>query len=122
MGINKLKPKQIGAILAFLHISGKDVFVALPTGYGKSIIFAFLPAIFNRMRGEIFIIKVEMVKTEWFSCIGEDNSLAVCISQLTSLEVDLTRKLKAGGLMLHMLVSNKSIDRGQRECWMEMWK
>jgi len=51
MGINSLKPKQMEAILAFL--SGRDVFVALPTGYGKSIIFALLPAIFNRIRGKI---------------------------------------------------------------------
>jgi len=50
MGISSLKPKQMEAILAFL--AGKDVFVALPTGYGKSIIFALLPAIFNRIRGK----------------------------------------------------------------------
>ncbi len=32
-----LKDKQVEAIQCFL--SGKDVFVSLPTGYGKSIIF-----------------------------------------------------------------------------------
>jgi len=41
-GIASLKLKQMEAILAFL--SGKDVFVALQTGYGK---FALLPALFN---------------------------------------------------------------------------
>ena len=51
-GIASLKLKQMEAILAFL--SGKDVFVALPTGYGKSIIFALLPALFNRIRGKKF--------------------------------------------------------------------
>jgi len=50
MGIHSLKPKQLEAISAFL--SGKDVFVSLPTGYGKSIIFALLPAVFNRIRGK----------------------------------------------------------------------
>ena len=49
MGIANLKPKQLEAISAFL--SGRDVFVSLPTGYGKSIIFALLPPIFNRIRG-----------------------------------------------------------------------
>ena len=34
LGYSNLKPEQEQAILAF--VSGKDVFVALPTGYGKS--------------------------------------------------------------------------------------
>ena len=39
MGIVEgLKPKQMEAIESF--VSGKDTFVALPTGYGKSLIFA----------------------------------------------------------------------------------
>ena len=38
LGYSKLKPEQEQAILAF--VSGKDVFVALPTGYGKSLCFA----------------------------------------------------------------------------------
>ena len=49
MGIVNLKPKQFQVISAFL--SGRDVFVSLPTGYDKSIIFVLLPAIFNRIRG-----------------------------------------------------------------------
>ena len=34
LGINTLKPEQEKAILQFLL--GRDVFVALPTGYGKA--------------------------------------------------------------------------------------
>jgi len=36
MGIQGLKSKQLEAIKAF--VSGKDMFVSLPTGYGKSYI------------------------------------------------------------------------------------
>ena len=42
-----LKVKQLEAIMAF--ISGSDVFVALLTGYGKSLIFGLLPWIFDEI-------------------------------------------------------------------------
>ena len=44
-----LKDKQIKAISRFC--SGNDVFVSLPTGYGKSLIYALLPLIFDKIRG-----------------------------------------------------------------------
>ena len=37
IGITRLKDEQKDAILAFA--SGRDVFVSLPTGYGKSICY-----------------------------------------------------------------------------------
>ena len=49
MGLESLKPKQKDAVMAFLASS--DVFVALPTGYGKSIIYAVLPGVFDRLKG-----------------------------------------------------------------------
>ena len=49
LGYSKLKPEQEQAILAF--VSGKDVFVALPTGYGKSLCFGLLPRVFHLLRG-----------------------------------------------------------------------
>ena len=49
MGIERLKPKQLEAVEAF--VSRKDTFVSLPTGYGKSIIFAILPLLFNLLLG-----------------------------------------------------------------------
>lgn len=49
----ELKEKQREALLAFCE--GKDVFVSLPTGYGKSIIFALLPMVFNILNGNSYI-------------------------------------------------------------------
>ena len=37
-GYAEIKEKQMDAILAF--VSGKDVFVSLPTGYGKSFLLS----------------------------------------------------------------------------------
>jgi len=39
--IDEVKPKQREALMSY--ISGNDTFVVLPTGYGKSIIYALLP-------------------------------------------------------------------------------
>lgn len=44
-----LKEKQREAIKGFCL--GRDVFVGLPTGYGKSIIFATIPLIFDKVKG-----------------------------------------------------------------------
>ena len=45
MELNPLKPKQLEALNAFT--SGRDTFVALSTGYGKSIIAAIMPLLFD---------------------------------------------------------------------------
>jgi bloom syndrome protein len=52
LGFN-LKEKQLEAVLSFLN--GKDVFVSLPTGYGKSIIYAILPLVFDKYKGMTYI-------------------------------------------------------------------
>ena len=49
-GLKELKPKQREALLAF--IDHRDVFVALPTGYGKSIIYGILPVVFDILKGK----------------------------------------------------------------------
>ena len=40
-GFQDLKPEQMLAILEF--IDGCDIFVSLPTGYGKSLTYGLLP-------------------------------------------------------------------------------
>ena len=50
MELRPLRPKQMEAMSTF--VSGKDTFVALPTGYGKSIIFAVLPLLFDILFGK----------------------------------------------------------------------
>ena len=51
---------------------GKDVFVSLPTGYGKSLCYALLPKIFDALRGL------------------DKSSIALVISPLISLMEDQT--------------------------------
>jgi len=52
LGFQQLKPKQLEAIEA-LVVYSKDVLVALPTGYGKSVIYGVLPTLYNKMRGSL---------------------------------------------------------------------
>ena len=70
-GIASFKDKQDEALRAFL--SGRDTFVSLPTGYGKSVIYAALPLIFDRL-------------------LDRRGSIVVCVSPLTSLMIDQRSK------------------------------
>jgi len=54
-----LKNEQFEAVYQFCL--SKDVFVSLPTGYGKSVIYAILPFIFNHIRGRAFKCGAEHV-------------------------------------------------------------
>ena len=47
-GLKELKEKQKEVILAF--INGNDVFVSLPTGHGKSIIYGILPLVYDTLK------------------------------------------------------------------------
>ena len=47
----ELKDKQVVALQQFCV--GKDVFVLLPTGEGKLIIYGLLPAVFNKLKVNI---------------------------------------------------------------------
>lgn len=50
LGFKDLKEKQLEAVTDFMQ--GRDVFVSLPTGYGKSVIYAVLPFAFDNLRGK----------------------------------------------------------------------
>ena len=43
--ISALKPKQFEAVSSY--VAENDTFISLPTGYGKSIIYAILPLVFD---------------------------------------------------------------------------
>ena len=49
VGIASLKAKQREAITRF--VGGEDVFIYLPTGFGKSLCYALLPLVFDYLRG-----------------------------------------------------------------------
>ena len=78
VGVARLKPLQREAIRTFAL--GKDVFVSLPTGYGKSFCYALLPLVFDCLRG------------------GKETSIVICISPLTALMMEQRAKFSVRGL------------------------
>ena len=82
VGLRELKPEQREVIRSFA--SGKDVFVALPTGYGKSYCFALLPFVFDFLRaGDSHVC---------------NSSIVVCVSPLTALMMEQREKFSMKGV------------------------
>ena len=107
IGITVLKPKQVEAIGAF--ISGKDVFVSLPTGYGKSAIYSVLPGTFDLLRGTCGIHHLHRIvphlrhitNFQLFSLSFEGkakSSIVVCVCPLSSIMMDQKAKFAAKGI------------------------
>ena len=64
LGYNHLKDQQKVVISRF--VLGSDVFAILPTGFGKTLCYACLPNVFDKL-------------------YGVDNSIIIVISPLTSI-------------------------------------
>jgi len=47
VGYSDLKDKQKEVLVKF--VTGNDVFAVLPTGYGKTLCFACLPGVFDKL-------------------------------------------------------------------------
>ena len=60
-------------------MQGRDVFVSLPTGFGKSLCYAVLPLVFDCLR-------------------RKEGSIALCISPLTALMMEQRSKFTVKGI------------------------
>lgn len=92
MGYAHLQEQQEEAVK--LILGGKDTFVALPTGFGKSVIYAVLPLAFDMLQGNTtgLIYSYHCVNT------GTTGSIVICISPLTSIMMDQREKYADKGL------------------------
>ena len=94
----KLKSKEFALKTqqreAVKHVwEGKDVFVLLPTGFGKSLIYQVLPFIFDFKLGRMR---------------GPKRSLVVVVSPLISLMADQVASLRRRGVLAAILSSRSS--------------
>ena len=90
LGYDSIKPEQEIALLSFLR--GHDVFVSLPTGYGKSLCYAALPAAFDKL-----------LKTT-----SPSTSIVIAISPLIALMKDQVASLSKKGLAVGCITQESS--------------
>ena len=81
--VETLKDKQKEATCSF--VNGRDCFVILQTGYGKTLCYVLLPYVYDHFRG----------KTR--------SSIVICVSPLISLMMDQVKKHSVLGLAIQFV-------------------
>ena len=111
LGYMSLKPEQLSAIDAILR--GRDTFVSVPTGFGKSLVYQVLPFCADWLTGRVTGIStsskpVVMVVSPLLSLMHDQvaklaskNILAICISGKQQ-DVDQTLKEVVEGSITHI--------------------
>jgi len=101
LGYARASKEQFEAIHNF--VLGRDVFVSLPTGSGKSLCYAALPLVFDNIRkhGECI--------TDHAQAEVVPHSIVVCLSLLTSLILDQVQSFTKRGLQV-LYIKTKDLD------------
>ena len=81
LGYDRPRPGQVEAVLQF--VSGRDTFISLPTGSGKSLCFACTPLVFDKLR--------EVKGTG-------HHSICIVVSPLNALMLDQVTKFTSKGM------------------------
>ena len=93
LGYPELRDEQKAALLTF--VNGNDVFVSLPTGYGKTICYAALPIAFDVLLGRD-------------SSDSLQRSIVIVVSPLHTLIQDQVASLTSRGLAVGSVTSESS--------------
>lgn len=81
LGYASVKPKQLEAVTSFL--GGNDVFISLPTGYGKRFCYGCLPTVFKGL--------------------GRKEAIAIVVSPLMALMKDQVQAFQSKGVSAGMV-------------------
>ena len=96
VGLQMWRDKQKECIHSF--VLGRDTFVVLPTGYGKSLIFGCLPSVYDILRGVVESQDGSLCCADGTFLLGEPGSIVVCVSPLISLMMDQKSKFVPRGI------------------------
>ena len=108
LGFSSLKPQQMMAISAF--IEQRDVFVVLPTGFGKTLCFTCLPIVFDELYPSIKP-SIVLVVTPLIA-IMQDQVSSIHLLYLLSKHVHVYCQSMAYNfirLFLSLLITNNAI-------------
>ena len=97
LGYSSLKREQLQAIQAFM--SGQDVFVSLPTGFGKSLCFGILPRLYDLKK---------------FGTIEKKESIVIVVSPLKALMEDHVSSFTSKGISAGAITKESSFDTKQK--------
>ena len=97
-----LKPQQLEAVRNIYE--GKDVFLWLPTGFGKSVCYEVLPFVLDHKRGKVGSGK-------------ESYSVVLVISPLVSLMVDQVTSLRERGVMAAIVSGHPGVSTDLQVGW-----
>ena len=97
--IDNLPPEQENALREFL--GGQNIFVNLPTGYGKSLIFQCLPitadALFEKPRGSSVLVAISPLRSLMEDQIRHVNNMGVPAIAITDEEdVEIIQQVMNG--------------------------
>ena len=91
-----LKLEQLQAVHHMYE--GRNVFLWLPTGFGKSICYEVLPFLFDCKLGKC-------------DAAGSERSIVVVVSPLVSLMVDQVASLRLRGVSTAIMSGHKGMDK-----------
>ena len=66
-GYERLKEEQLSAIEKF--VCGQDVFVSLPTGFRKSVIYGILPTMCCAIEERVWLRETKLTQQQHATCI-----------------------------------------------------
>ena len=105
LGINQLKEQQEISLLSFLR--GHDVFVNLPTGYGKSVVYQAAPFCWDYLLALASNVDVRT------SDVAE-NHTSIVVTPLVSLMKDQVQILNSRGIKANSVTMDKLKDPNEK--------
>ena len=92
IGYDQLKDEQVKALCTF--VEGRDVFVSLPTGFGKSLCYVLLPLVFDCLRQD-----------------SDGKAIIVVVSPLIALMEDQVSSYSAKGIKAAFIDNESDTDK-----------
>lgn len=113
--IDNLLPEQENALREFL--GGRNIFVNLPTGYSKSLIFQCLPiaadALFEKPRGSSVLVVISPLRSLMENEIRHLNNMGVPAIAITEDEdVEIIQQVMNGIYMFFIMALQSALSLG----------